>query len=299
MSLFVKSSVAPSSDPRSVFGAAAAQSKSVFGAATAPSTGIHPKSVFGGSTQQTTSPKSVFGAPAQPSTTNPKSLFGKASTQSSSVHPQSMFNKQGSNKSLFGASVTQNTAGTANPGTVQPATRSLFGSNKAAASSIFHSSPASVSSAGTNAATASNGVNPRSLFTKPSHPQQSSNQARSLFTNAAKSQSVFGGQSQASAQFPSQQQTGSTSGSLFVKQTAAGSNTLNQANTQPTTTQTVFGKPTALFGKQTGPNTDSLDFIFTLLKDLSVADKNAYESPAFELGCIPINPPPREFSQSG
>lgn len=234
----------------------------------------------------TPTPASVFGAAANSSrqafgtsssAANPRSVFGAAKQ---SAPPAPMFGGGGgaqatAPRSLFSSASQNQTA------TPQSGTRSMF--SKPNQGSLFGKTP-------------STGATPQSVFGAAAAAQKAdTNPARSLFSSAARSQqhSTFGSNSRSNGNpmaFTQQsQQVQQKGGSLFMRPSA---NQQPQASQKPTG---GFSKPKTLFGKSTATATGGLDFLFSLLSDLTLEEKQAYDAGEFELGCIPIKPPPREL----
>ena len=279
MSLFAKPNAAPS--PRSVFGGAASSSQPA-------------RSVFGAPTPGAVDPKSVFGAarqPASPSAAAPvKSLFGGGSAQSAA--PKSLFGKpvtqnQSKPKPLFGGASQQGQVSTAQPTRLLFCKPSTGQANQSGAGSLFGKSQQTGA-----------GVTPQSIFGQAAAAQSTAdpNPARSLFSSAAKSQqqSLFSGSTQPSDTVTSQQtnQQPQRGGSLFARKSSQTQQPAQQTTQQ---TSTVFGKTKTLFGKSTAPSTDNIEFVFSALNDLTLDEKQAYEAAEFELGRVPVKPPPREL----
>lgn len=293
MSLFGR----PAVTPRSVFGGASTSTphgQSPFGGAgyTAPTDAqnggrtMRPatKSLFGGAKQQIARTTSMFGInPTPPAQIDPKSVFGQPARSQNSFQPQtSLFAPPGNTTagSVFGqTNSAQNTSA-----------RSLFSGAKSEQGNNHTSSNMEVSAKSLfSQAQQPPNTDPRSVFGRVEQPSNMS--TKSLFgklqPSSNNAQSVF---SQAAAARSSLNQPGfdksSDSSRMF-------SSVQQPANALSSGTRSLFGKPAGNFIKKKTEEDD--EKFYSLLEDLSINDRAAFEADEFVYGCIPLTLPPREM----
>ena len=265
----------------SVFGGSS-QTKSVFGNTASP---IQPSKGGFGSTPNTGSFGSVFGGSNSAALTPSK--FGTpnvhAAGQTQSVFGSSSNTGQGTNLFKSATSTTGSVfGGSANFGPT-PQTQSVFGAQQVTQNqSVFGADSGTQQTFG--GSFGSSTANTSSVFVSSAH------NATGTSANET-STSVFGQNTQ----------------NVFGN--AASTN--NQTNI-PTAPTSVFGQSSAgsLFGKQNGASvfgnsrtnvptdTDVNDIYisaYTLLTEITDAEKAAFLSDSFEIGKIPMRPPPKEL----
>lgn len=250
---------------------------SFFGQAAAPAPATTTSNIFGNA------PTSVFGAAPTFGSSVASSIFGGGAASGGQPQQQNIFGQPASTSSVFGGNTTA--LASAAPFGVAPS--SLFGSAAAPAPMSFAEQPTNV-------------------FGAPAQHQQASVAANSMFAGGNNAfgagANAFGVVAQQPANVFGLPPAVSNSNSVFGV-TNANSTSVFGATTTTTTVANPFlnNQSTIVpdgFGQQPQqlpPKSSNNPSLYTKLEDLNEQECKAFSMPCFELGLVPVRPPPQQL----
>ncbi|XP_059167922.1 nucleoporin NUP42-like isoform X2 [Physella acuta] len=266
-------------------------STGVFGASVFGSTNSGPGTfgtsagTFGTSAGTFGTSAGTFGRTSQPAVSTPStntSLFGGSDPSNSSFNS---FASSNSLPSYFSKQITGVSSGSPTHQVHDNSQSNIFGGNQ---SGLFGNERNSSSNNPIGSFSNSQVSSPSSWLGKPQPGVPSINLPSDLFGKSAQSTPVFGS--------ASTNQASVFNTSISQVQASQATNLFGKPSTQ-----NVFNNPIPSMGKQnyqasissnTSSNTSKL---FTPLTDLTDLEKEAFNAKAFQIGKIPLRPPPQEL----